>query len=73
MCDQYNTHLIHFSSYGDLWVQYLRVLGARLKNRTPTLGKPAGPLAFAAVALLLASLYFFASSAEFFFAQIAGM
>lgn len=73
MLAMYNTHLIHFKSYGDLWLQYLRVLGARLRNRTPTLGKPAGPLAFTAVALLGTSCYFFGLSAEFFFGQLASM
>jgi hypothetical protein len=58
----YNSTLIHFNSFLSMWVNYIRVIIARFSERTPTAGKPAGPLAFSAVGMLAAAFYFFALS-----------
>ena len=42
MISLFNTNLIHFSSFADLWLSYLRVLCVRARERKPAWGRPVG-------------------------------
>lgn len=71
MCALVNSSLLHFSSLGHLWLQYAHVAYARLRNRAPAVGRPAGVLAVGAFLLLGASAYFLGASAGTFAEQLS--
>jgi hypothetical protein len=62
----YNSTLIHFNSFTQMWVSYIRVLCARMNNMPRKWSRPTVPLFLLSVAMLGGALFFFAQSFQYF-------
>jgi hypothetical protein len=56
MISLFNTNLLHFANFADLWLSYARVLCVRARERKPTWGRPVGVWGAAACAFYLAAV-----------------